>query len=287
MQIFSLMNQKVISFERNALPGTSNAVNNFHVLEQGTTKGRVLIADDDEAFRIATRAFLSKQGFACEAAKDGQTAADMLRGSDFDLLISDINMPGNSSLEMVEKLQQAASSIPVILLTGYPSVQSAARSVRLRVAAYLVKPCDADELLSIAEQSISQFRAYRAVMSNRHRLEAWTRDLEQIENVMRTSPTGNTPSVTETYLNLTLSNILNLMLDLKSFTDTLTRQPGQEAAAQRASLQNAVRDTIEVLERTKQSFKSKELGELRRRLEELLRTAQAGPVPATEPPKAP
>jgi CheY-like chemotaxis protein len=257
------------------------------VTEQGTTKGRVLIADDDEAFRVATKAFLSRQGFECEAAKDGPAAVEMLGRSNFDLLISDINMPGNGGLEMVEKLQETASAIPVILLTGYPSVQSAARSVRLRVAAYLVKPCDADELLTIAQQSISQFHAYRTVMANRHRLEAWNRDLEQIENVMRNSPAGNTPSVTEAYLNLTLSNILNLMLDLKAFTDTLTRQPGQEVAAERASLQNAVRDTIEVLERTKQSFKSKELGELRRRLEELLRTAQAGPLNATEPPKVP
>jgi CheY-like chemotaxis protein len=246
----------------------------------------VLIADDDEAFRVATKAFLSRQGFECEAAKDGPAAVEMLRGSNFDLLISDINMPGNCSLEMVEKLQEVVSAIPVILLTGYPSVQSAARSVRLRVAAYLVKPCDADELLSIAAQSILQFQAYRTVMANRHRLEAWNRDLEQIENVMRNSPAGNSSSVTETYLNITLSNILNLMLDLKSFTDSLTKQPGQEAAAERATLQKAVRETIDVLERTKQSFKSKELGELRRRLEELLRTAQAGPNNAAEPPQA-
>jgi DNA-binding response OmpR family regulator len=257
------------------------------VAEQEKNKGRVLIADDDEAFRVATRAFLTRQGFECEAAKDGTSAVEMLRNSNFDLLISDINMPGNCSLEMVEQLQEAASAIPVILLTGYPSVQSAARSVRLRVAAYLVKPCDADELLSIAELSIAQFRAYRTVMANRDRLDAWARDLEQIENAMRSSPAGNNPSVTEAYLNLTLSNILSLMLDLKNFTDSLTKQPGQEAAAERVTLHRAVRDTIDVLERTKQSFKSKELGELRRRLEDLIRTAQSGPPNAAEPPKAP
>lgn len=254
------------------------------MVDNRTTKGRVLIADDDDAFRVATRAFLSRQGFECEAAKDGPSAVDMLRHSSFDLLISDINMPGNSGLEMVEKLQETASSIPVILLTGHPSVQSAARSVRLRVAAYLVKPCDADELLTVAEQSISQFHAYRAVLNNRQRLEAWARDLEQIESVMHNSPAGSASSVTEAYLNITLSNILSLMLDLKTFTDNLTRQPGQEAAAERVALQKAVRDTIEVLERTKQSFKSKELGELRRRLEELLRTAQAGPASTADAP---
>lgn len=253
-----------------------------HMIDQGTSKGRVLIADDDEAFRVATKAFLSRQGFECEAAKDGPTAAEMLRRSSFDLLISDINMPGNSSLEMVEHLPEVAAAIPVILLTGYPSVQSAARSVRLRVTAYLVKPCDADELLGVAAEAIASYRAYRAINANRRRLEAWTRDLEQIESVISNSAAGQTPSVTEAYLNLTLSNILSLMLDLKTFTDSLVRQPGHDSAAERATLQKAIRDTIETLERTKQSFKSKELGELRRRLEDLLKSGTSAPV-AGEP----
>ena len=118
-------------------------------MEQAANKGRVLIADDDEAFRTATKAFLRRQGFDCENAKDASTAIEMLRNSDFELLISDINMPGNAGLELVEKLPDIAAALPVILLTGHPSVQSAARSVRLQVVAYLVKPCDADELLSL------------------------------------------------------------------------------------------------------------------------------------------
>ena len=129
--------------------------------EQGTsTKGNILIADDDEAFRNATKAFLRRQGFDCESAKDGGSAIELLRNTQFDLLISDINMPGNVSLELVEKLPEIAAALPVILLTGHPSVQSAARSVRLQVVAYLVKPCDANDLLSLAEQAIANYRAH-------------------------------------------------------------------------------------------------------------------------------
>lgn len=251
-------------------------------MEQAASKGRVLIADDDEAFRTATKAFLRRQGFDCENAKDGSTAIEMLRNSEFELLISDINMPGNAGLELVEKLPDIAAALPVILLTGHPSVQSAARSVRLQVVAYLVKPCDADELLSLSEQAIANYRAYRAVSSNRQKLETWARDLAQIEEVMRKSPLGTSGAPTEAYLSLTLSNILSLLLDLKRFTEALTQHPGQKDMLEQVTLHRAVKETIEVLERTKQSFKSKELGELRRRLELLLQTTPTGELKADQ-----
>lgn len=238
--------------------------------EPGASKGRILVADDDEAFRVATTAFLRRQGFECDGARDGPTAAEKLRGNDYDLLVSDINMPGNAGLELVEQLPDISAALPVILLTGHPSVQSAARSVRLRVAAYLVKPCDADELLGLSEQAIANYRAYRVVCSNREKIESWSRDLAQIEEVLRAQPHGTAPATTTAFLNLTLSNILGLLIDLKKFTEAITHQAGQKDLMEHVTLHKAIVDTISVLEKTKQSFKSKELGELRRRLEALI-----------------
>lgn len=235
-------------------------------------KGRVLIADDDEAFRTATTAFLRRQGFDCENARDSVTATEKLRSSDFELLISDINMPGNAGLEFVEKLPDIATALPVILLTGHPSVQSAARSVRLRVAAYLVKPCDAEELLTISEQAIANYRAYRAVCSNRSKIECWARDLAQIEEVLRSQPNGASTATVESYLNSTLSNILSVLVDLKKFTEAIATPGSQRKVLEQVTLHRALEETIAVLEKTKQSFKSKELGELRKRLEALLQT---------------
>jgi YesN/AraC family two-component response regulator len=244
--------------------------------EQGTAKGKILIADDDEAFRTATKVFLRRQGFDCESAKDGSSAIELLRNTQFDLLISDINMPGNVSLELIEKLPEIAAALPVILLTGHPSVQSAARSVRLQIVAYLVKPCDANELLSLAEQAIANYRAFRAVSSNRLKLETWARDLRQIEEVIQKTPASASNATTEAYLNLTLSNILSLLLDLKRFTEALAYQPRQKELLGQVTLHRALMETIEVLEKTKQSFKSKELGELRRKLESILQTLPTG-----------
>ena len=241
-----------------------------------TTRGRVLIADDDEAFRTATTAFLRRQGFDCESARDSSTATEKLRDADFELLISDINMPGNAGLEFVEKLPEIAAALPVILLTGHPWVQSAARSVRLRVAAYLVKPCDAEELLTLSEQAIANYRAYRAVSSNRSKIETWARDLAQIEDVLRNQPNGAPTATIESYLNSTLSNILSVLVDLKKFTEAIAAPASHRKVLEQVTLHRALEETIAVLEKTKQSFKSKELGELRKRLEALLNTPPAG-----------
>ena len=237
-----------------------------------------MVADDDQAFRLATQTLLRRQGFACESVSDASGAVEVLGREEFDLLISDIHMPGNVGLELIEKLPHVADALPVILLTGQPSVQSAARSVRLRVVAYLVKPCDLDELLNIAEQAIANFRAFCAISSNRKRLEGWGRDLAQIEEVIRQTPPGQSLRPVENFLTLTLQNLLSVLLDLKQFTEALARLPGKEALIHRVSLHHALVETIQVLEKTKQSFKSKELGELRHRLEALLRAPPPGEI---------
>ena len=240
--------------------------------EAGTSRGRILIADDDGAFRLATQTLLRRQGFDCESAPDAAAAVDLLGRSEFDLLISDIHMPGNAALELVEKLPQVAAALPVILLTGHPSVQSAARSVRLRVVAYLVKPCEVEELLAISEQAIANHRTFRAVRANRHRLESWAEDLAQIEEVLRNAKGEEIAGTLQPLFQVTLRNLLAVLLDLKQFTEALAQQPGKENALKEMTLHRALRDAIEVLERTKQSFKSKELGELRHRLQNLLQT---------------
>jgi len=122
-------------------------------------KGLILIADDDAAFRMATRAYLRQHGYQCEVAPDGTVAADLLRSLPVDLLISDINMPGNRGLEFIESLPQVAAGLPVILLTGYPSAQSVAHSERLQVVAYLVKPPEPEQLLALVDKGVASFRA--------------------------------------------------------------------------------------------------------------------------------
>jgi CheY-like chemotaxis protein len=238
-----------------------------------SSRGRILIADDDDAFCIATRSFFRAAGYECESAGDTTLARQRIVDEEFDLLIADLNMPGNSGLELVQSIPELRAGLPVIILTGRPTLQSATRSVRLPVVAYLVKPPNPDELLTVAEQAITQYRVFRAIRVSRDRLEAWVRDVSQLEALMsRPRHSGETGS-TEGFLNLTLSNLFAGLVELKQFTEAISQSESQRGILQGLTLYKALQETVSVLEKTKQSFKSKELGELRRKLEGLLQTA--------------
>ncbi len=108
---------------------------------------RILIADDEETFLYSTADILRREGYDCSCASDARAATEMLRMESYDLLIADIKMQGNADLEFIKALPQIADGMPVILVTGYPSLNSAIESIQLPVVAYLVKPFELNELL--------------------------------------------------------------------------------------------------------------------------------------------
>jgi CheY-like chemotaxis protein len=101
-----------------------------------------LIADDEETFLLSTADLLRREGYHCDCAPDGKRAAEMLGKGEYDLLIADIKMPGNGNLELVREMPRLAEGLPVILVTGYPSLKTAMESFQLPVAAYLPKPVE-------------------------------------------------------------------------------------------------------------------------------------------------
>jgi len=235
-------------------------------------KSRILIADDEEVFRETTAAFLRKVGYECVCAPDAATALQLLRASPFDLLISDLEMPGNHDLEMIRELPKVAAGLPVILLTGHPTVQSAADSVRLPVVAYLVKPPKPEELEALVRQSIERHRTYRTVNASRQRVQDWARDLAQIEELLRHSPGPPSAEPVKDYLALTFQNLLLSLADLKQMIQSAAPPESKEETVSQVALLEALRQTIEVLAKTRQSFKSKALGDLRCHLEAVLRS---------------
>ena len=110
-----------------------------------TEQGRILIADDEETFLLSTIDLLRREGYECDGVKDAEAAVKVLRSKPFDLLVSDIRMPGNLELELVEAVLESGVGLPVIIVTGYPSVKTAITCLNLRTIAYLVKPLDFDE----------------------------------------------------------------------------------------------------------------------------------------------
>jgi DNA-binding response OmpR family regulator len=240
--------------------------------------GKVLIADDEQTFLEATTELLRSEGYDCHSVSDAVQAAAALEQSKYDVLIADIKMPGNADLELIQRLPELAGSMPVILVTGYPTGHTAVQSINLPVVAYLIKPVDFEQLLSMVKAAVEYSRIQRAVSSTRTRLNDWQQNLKQIETTMggaaplRTDASGSINA----FLQLTHANILQTFGDLLNVAQALTTHAPTPVVCHlmdcpRLTLfSNAIDDAVKTLERTKSSFKSKELGELRKRLEDLL-----------------
>jgi DNA-binding response OmpR family regulator len=241
--------------------------------KSGEALGKLLLADDEEAFRKTLAAVLEREGYECVCVHDGASVNALLGTQEFDALICDIHMPGNERLELIQNNPQIVEGLPIILLTGQPSVETAAKSVRLPVTAYLVKPPDLNELLGLLGQGIENYREHRAIAANRQRLQEWDRQLESIEATLRKPTAASASAAMAGYIQVTLRNLILLLLDLERTNAVVHPKAKGSAAPQQLDLLGALRRTVDVLEKTKRSFKSKDLGELRQQLEELLKTS--------------
>ncbi|HEX2972129.1 MAG TPA: response regulator, partial [Tepidisphaeraceae bacterium] len=211
--------------------------------------GRLLIADDEETFLESTARLLRKEGLECDCASDSDTVMTRLRSHDYSLLIADIRMPGNSGLELVQQLAETSPGLPVILVTGYPSLNSAIQSVQLPVVAYLVKPFDFSELLAHVRRSLDRTRLSRAVHDVEKHLQAWREDMLSIQ---RSNVKSSDAALAERFMALTLSNVAGCLVDLKRMWDVggaprVYAQISQQINCPRCTISTqALKDTIAV-----------------------------------------
>lgn len=240
---------------------------------------RILIADDEETFLHSTADLLRREGYHCDTAADATFATEIIRNSAYDLVIADIRMPGNTELQFIGELANLVRAMPVILVTGYPSMRTAIRSIELLVVAYLIKPVDFQELLARVRMGTERYRTYRAISATRVQLQEWQQKLESMESWMAQAPGDVSHVPVSTFLDLTLRNVVDALADLKTLTEAIALQRGGQDACHLLGcprpvlLLEAIREAIGVLESTKSSFKSKDLGELRQKLESIVRSA--------------
>lgn len=124
-------------------------------------KGRVLLVEDDQDLARALGEALGRSGFAVVGAADGQEASELLGTQPFDLVVSDLGMAGMTGIELLRLVRQTDVDVPVILMTGNPSVGTATRAIQLGVHAYLIKPIEVAQVLATAERAVQLHRLAR------------------------------------------------------------------------------------------------------------------------------
>ena len=118
-------------------------------------RSRVLLVDDEESIRRLLSRML-ESAYDVEVAADGETAMRLLRQPDahYDLLISDLNMPGIDGLMLIREAQRINPALPAIVITGYSSESSAIAALNLGVAGYLTKPFGTAQVLAAAAKAL-------------------------------------------------------------------------------------------------------------------------------------
>ncbi len=234
------------------------------------SRGRILIADDEATFLNSTAELLRREGYEVVTVEDAPSAVAAITKEAFDLLITDLEMPGNADLDLVQQVSHLSGGLPIIIITGFPSVRSAVACIELPVTAYLVKPVDFATLLARVSGAVARFRSYQVLQDAESRLRDYRRTLEA-----QPKPPGGDPKTgIDLFLAMTLRSVMGSLSDLEQLGQALAgKGGGQQHPCQLincprgAQLQEAIEETIGVLEETKGTFKSKALGDLRHRLE--------------------
>ncbi len=121
-------------------------------------EARILVVDDEEHIVLTLQAILQEEGYGVDVALDGTEAIAALRASHYDLVLTDLKMPGVDGRGVLAEVQKCSPTTVTIMMTGYGSVGSAIEAVHLGAYEYLLKPMEVPELKQAVRRSLERKR---------------------------------------------------------------------------------------------------------------------------------
>jgi excisionase family DNA binding protein len=125
-------------------------------LSHSRMRARVLVADDDASVRDLLAKMLGMADYDVDVVVDGVSATDRLRHLPYDLLITDLKMPGLDGLAVIREARRLRPDIPVVIITGESTEASAIEAVNLGVSGYLLKPFRMPRVLAVAARALGE-----------------------------------------------------------------------------------------------------------------------------------
>lgn len=122
---------------------------------------KILVIDDDKLILGTLKRLLTGEGYDIFTAESGNSALEKIKNDTFNLIITDIRMPGLDGLETLKEIRKYLAetqkqAIPELVITGYDNDENRSRADELKVAGYLAKPFDLKELLNSVEANIKK-----------------------------------------------------------------------------------------------------------------------------------
>jgi EAL domain-containing protein (putative c-di-GMP-specific phosphodiesterase class I) len=118
------------------------------------SRGLILLVDDEPAIARAYSRTLSTAGFTVVTAADGHEAAIAVRDRSFDVIISDIAMPGMDGIDLLRAIREHDLDVPFVIMTGGPAVDTAAKAMEYGALRYLIKPVAPEELEEVVARAV-------------------------------------------------------------------------------------------------------------------------------------
>ncbi len=146
-------------------------------------ESNVLIVDDEELYRRALERILSRVGYHVSVARDASEALQLASRQAFDLVLSDVQMPGINGIELVRQLRELDPDLPCIVITGYGSPESSVEALRAGAFWYLEKPFDQSHL-DVVRRLVEQAIEHGRLRAENRMLQSQLRTRYKFENII-------------------------------------------------------------------------------------------------------
>jgi len=134
---------------------------------------KILIVDDDDSMCQFLSIMLKKEGFEVTTVRDGQSAIETVRENSFDVVITDIKMPGMDGLQLLDQIKTIDPSLPVVIMTGFASQKTAIEAVNKGAFQYLEKHANNDEVKIVVRNAIEMKRVQSQNVFLKKQLRKW------------------------------------------------------------------------------------------------------------------
>lgn len=130
---------------------------------------KILIVDDELLIRDLLYDYFASKDFSIQTANDVSEAMEIFqRSGDFDCILTDIKMEGEDGLSFVDRIRAERPDVPIILMTGYPSVETAVEALRKRVFDYIIKPFNINRLFATVKAASEAYHKEKNAGSQSH-----------------------------------------------------------------------------------------------------------------------
>jgi DNA-binding NtrC family response regulator len=121
---------------------------------------RILVVDDELLIRDLLYDFFTGEGWDIVIAEGGHKAIDYLKNQEFDVVLTDLKMPDLDGMDLTGRIRDLYGDLPVIIMTGYPSLESAVSALRFKVDDYIIKPFNVNKLFKTVKQVVDRKRQH-------------------------------------------------------------------------------------------------------------------------------